>query len=315
MMWFKHDRLVGAFALSAMVVLMTEAFLVVVAKTQARHAWAELDVKRQERDALQRQSPAPSDEMRETIVREIAVATEHLTAERTQMFGVSLALPLAGPPAATPIDAYFQITDFIESSRERAVSNGITIKPGERFGFSSHSRVGPDAEMLPVVLRQCAAMRRLLEILVEVRPVALLSVQRERPAIVNQRAQQNSMLAIESRSPGSVGKAEDPGDFFDLAPVISVGWPGRVRTTAFKIEFSGQSPVLRNFLSRLASDSVPFVARTVEVELLAQAPAIANAPLTALSPDSEIVVKQNVSRFRVIVELITDLNEQGSPPS
>ncbi len=165
-----------------------------------------------------------------------------------------------------------------------------------------------------MVLRQRAALQYLIGMLIEARPITLLSVQRERPATVRQRTLRDQPSA-ESNAHRSTAKGEEPADFFDIAPATSLRIPGRVGTEGFKLEFSGQTRVLRDFLNGLVADSAPFVVRSIEADPLASsATSVAGMP-AARATDSIVIVAAGVSRFKIVVELVTLFDETGEPQS
>ena len=88
-----------------------------------------------------------------------------------------------------------------------------------------------------------------------------------------------------------------------LDRALSVRRPGEVETVAFRVEFSGQTATLRNFLTALAALPQPFLVRSVEVEPL-PVPVAPAAPVAG-APEAPVpLVRQNLSRFAVIVESV-----------
>src|SRR5207245_42405 len=105
-------------------------------------------------------------------------------------------------------------------------------------------------------------------------PRALLSVQRERPLTAAQRALRHQ--PSRSGAPGVLpvqGAGGAPADFFDPDPQLSVRQPGWIDSEAFRLEFTGPTPVLRDFLNTLATYRLPLIVSSVEVE-----PAAADEP-------------------------------------
>ncbi len=247
---------------------------------QMKHEW----------DWLARQAPALSPENAAAITADVAAAG-HVVAElRAALQGTDTSL--FAPPPAKPMDAFFALANFVEKLRLRAAQAQVVLKPDERFGFAAHANEGPVAEQVAVVQLQWLAAQYLVEMLLESRPLALLSVRRERP-------------------PG-VGSRESAEDFFVMDSPLSRPQPGHVETAAFQLEFTGQTAALRNFLNSLASFRVPAVVRNVEVEPLATDPLSQTAatPINARAPVP--LVRQNISKFAVTVELILSTNNAES---
>jgi hypothetical protein len=183
---------------------------------------------------------------------------------------------------AKPIDAFFELAGFIEQLRTRAGQAQVVLKPDERFGFATHTNEGPAAEQIAAVHRQRLATQYLVETLLEARPLALLAMRRERPVA------------------GARDSRDRAEDFFELERPLSLRLPGQVETGAFRLEFTGQTAALRNFLNSLASYRQPVVVRSVEVEPLAAIPTA--GPVAAGAPVP--LVRQSLSKFAVTVEFV-----------
>lgn len=255
-------------------------------RVAAGRALASLEQKKQERDWLARQSPALNPENEAAIAADLA-ATNRLLAElRASLQGKDPTV-FATPAPAKSIDAFFALADFVEKLRTRAAQAQVPLKPDERFGFATHMNEGPVVGQLPAVHRQQLATQYLVETLLESRPLALLAVRRERPDAGGPRV--------------SGDRAED---FFVLDPAMSIRQPGQVDSVALRVEFTGQTAALRNFLNSLATFRQPVVVRSVEVEPLATAAysGTTTQPATAGSPVP--LVRQSLSKFAVTVEFV-----------
>ncbi len=244
----------------------------------ATQAVAALEQKKQERDRLVRQSPALSPGNEAAITADLA-ATERVLAEMQQVLQGKEAGLLAAPAPGQSIDAFFALADFIGQLRVRAAQAQVGLKPDERFGFATHTHEGPAVGQLATVHRQRLGAQYLVETLLESHPRALLAVRRERPL-----------------ADGPSGSAED---FFELARPLSLREPGQVEGEAFRLEFTGQTAALRNFLNSLASFRQPVVVRSVEVEPLA----VAAPSVASVTPGLPVpLVKPGLSKFTVVVE-------------
>jgi hypothetical protein len=289
--------------------LLAEAWLWRDARRQADRALAGLELKKQERDSLARQTPALSAANEQAIVQDLSQAAKVLAGLRTALQPRDEKSP-ANPPLTEPLDAFFSITSFVEKTRTLAARAQVLLRPEERFGFSAHANEGPEKELVPAVIRQLRHAQYLVEALLEARPQALLAVQRERPLTATQRSQRNQSGAPVG-SAAATGGGPTP-DFFELAAQSSLRVPGRVESEAFRFEFTGQTPALRAFLNTLAAGPLPVIVRKVEVERLPMESA-AGGPLPAGAPVP--LVAQNLSKFAVVVECVELLPapERSSP--
>ena len=293
MNWLTRNSILAAVLILVMALLGTEAWLWKRGRQAAARALVVLAQKQQERDRLARQSPALSEANEQSITRDLAALQQQLAALRSALQGRETKLP-ADPPPAKAIDLFFDLAGFMEKTRTLATRAQVVVRPDERFGFATHAYEGPDSELVPAVWRQRVVGQYLVETLIEAHPHALLSVQRERPLTVAQRAARNQL------PPASTGG--QPADFFELDPQLSVRAPGGVDSDAFRLEFTGQTPALRAFLNGLASFRLPVLVRSVEVQpLAAEAPGV-DAPQAAAG--AVPLVSPGPSKFSVVVEFI-----------
>lgn len=306
MEWLKRNSLFGAVLFIAALLAM-EGSLWARHRAQARRALAVLERKAEERDRLARQSPAPTIENERAIARDLADAQKMLAAwwaARREREG--------GAPVAPPervVDFFFDLAAFVEKTRALAAHAGVSMKPDERFGFATHAKEGPAAELVPAVFRQRMVAQQLLEALLGARPQSLLAVQRERPLSAAQRDLRH--LSPSDEVPALTGGK--PEDFFALDPALSVRVPGQVDSDAFRVEFTGQTPALREFLNSLVRLTPPVIIRSVEVEPLAgEMPD--KMPAASTGTPAPLVAR-NVSRFAVVVEAIRPADPAGEPES
>jgi hypothetical protein len=198
----------------------------------------------------------------------------------------------------SPPEAYFEIATFIEKMRTRAAAAKVTLKPDEYFGFTRHAREGPAAELVPVVLRQRSKLEGLLQALLESRPLALLRVQRQQPMAA---APDHHTVPIRPNQ----AKTEwaGAGDYFDYPDTLALALPADWRSQAFRLEFTGQTQVLRSFLNKLAAGGHPVFVRSVEVAPLDEEKSVAGSGLVSGNASVPLVA-HNLSRFTVIVETV-----------
>jgi len=278
--WFTSALVLG------LVLIIGEVWGLRELRAAAGRAVAALEQKKQERDWLARQSPALNAENEAAIVADLAATNRLLTELRASLQGREPTL-FAPPAPAKSIDAFFELANFVEKLRTRAAQAQVALKPDERFGFATHANEGPVVAQLPIVHRQQLATQYLVETLLESRPLALLDVRRERP---------------DAGGPRVSGDRAD--DFFMLDPAMSIRQPGQVDSVALRVEFTGQTAALRNFLNSLAAFRQPVVVRSVEVEPLATAANSSATAQTATAGSPVPLVRQSLSKFAVTVEFV-----------
>ena len=311
MNWFKRNPLLGTVLLLCAAAAATEGWMLQRTRQKAARSVAVLAQKRQERDWLARQTPAPSEANEQAIAQELAAAGKSLAELRAALQPREPKTSPASTPAK-PIDAYFDIAAFVEETRNLAGRAQVMIRPDERFGFAAHMNEGPESDLVPAVFRQRLAAKRLVDALLEARPRVLVGVQRERPQTAAQRAQRNQSDQSAPAADNVVASAAAAGDFFEFPARNSLRVPGRVESEVFRLEFTGQTPALRAFLNNLANFPIPVVVRRVEVEpLLAESTsAVATPAVGAPVP----LVAQNLSKFAVVVECVELLAAERPAP-
>jgi hypothetical protein len=186
--------------------------------------------------------------------RTLAVLQSDLTMRNTAIAG------WAGVPVpADRWEAFLDLSEFVERTRERAARAGVGLKLDERFGFSAYATEGPETGMIPAVFRQRLVVEALMEGLLDAKPLRLLSIQRELPL------PSGAPPSAPSRMPAARTGAR-PADLFAMEPRLSSRGPGVADATAFRLVFVGTTGVLRRFLNRLSRLELPVVVRCVEVE-------------------------------------------------
>jgi hypothetical protein len=164
-----------------------------------------------------------------------------------------------------------------------AAAAGVVVKPDEYFGFETYAREGPIFPSAEKVREQSRVGEMVLGCLFQAKPERLLGVKRERV------------------EPSAVGGNHQVTDYFALAPGLSLRRPDEIETVALRLEFRGETPVLRDFLNALARAPELLVVRSVEVTTPEQK-AAGNA---GRSGDSTgFVAGPKPSQFAVIVEAV-----------
>ena len=256
--------------------LGVEVWLLLRESKLADRATSVLSRKIAEREWFAKQSPALTEESEQAIAADLVHAGQALAVLRATLQGPEAGWFNTHPPAK-PLDAFFDLAGFVEKTRHAAAQARVGFAPDEHFGFATYSTEGPAPELLPGVYRQRLVAQRLVDALIVARPLALLGFQREAPAVLVEK--------------------NIAADYFFLNPALSLRQPGQLDTLAFRVEFSGQTATLRDFLNRIAGVSQPFIVRSVEIEPL---PAV-----NSVTPSTAIpLVRQNFSKFTVLVEFI-----------
>lgn len=273
--------------------LASEGWVLRKSYLAAARAWIAVEQKKQERDWLARQSPALSAENEAALATDLASGFQLLAELRPALQGNEPSL-FESPPPTKSIDAFFELASFIDKLRTRAAQAQVVLKPDECFGFATHANEGPLVEHIAVVHRQRLVTQYLVEALLESRPLALLAVRRERP-----------------RADGPSDQRDRAEDFFELDRPLSLRQPGQMESESFRLEFTGQTTALRNFLNNLAALRQPVVVRSVEVEPVATDLAATSAAVGSPVP----LVGQSLSKFTVTGEfaLLADSAVTATP--
>jgi hypothetical protein len=261
-------------------VLAAEAAWLRHEQKAARRGQAALRRELRERDRLLAQAPALDAENEQAIAADLE-RTRRARAEERAGWPCSEAGHGAETAPTRTTEAFFDLARFVERTRAAAGAANVALRPDERFGFAGYANEGPPAEILPQIHRQRVVSELIVACLLAAHPPALLAWRRE---------------AVGAVPPAARNQVED---YFFMDRTLSVRRPGDVETTAFQVEFSGQTATLRNFLTGLADFPAALLVRSVEVEPLpaAHPTGAANAPGGA-GP----LVRPNLSKFSVVVE-------------
>ncbi len=193
---------------------------------------------------------------------------------------------------ATRTEAFLELNEFVGEFRDRARVQGVTIRPGECFGFASYTRTGPESELYSAVHRQRVVIQHLLAALLELRPMEIIAVQRERPR-------------VRPEAESGAGFGDSAEDYFEMDTARSTTTPGIAESIAIRLRFTGYTPVLRDFLNALRQDDLPLLVRSVEVKPAAK-PALAGAETAAIQP----MFAPQVMQFTVTIEHVRLLAEE-----
>ncbi len=277
--------------------LVAEGWGLQQTRERARRALTALTESRQEWSRQARLSPAPTVENERALELDLETVAAELTIARAAWAGAAAATTSSG-------DAYFDLAAFREEIRVLAARAQVATRAQEGFGFASHLHQGPAAELAPAVSRQRAVLHYLITTLIAAHPRALLAVRRERPRPEAERLQRRLPQGPRPSGSGSFLIPDQPEDYFEWTDQQSLRVPGQIAGDAFRLEFSGPTSVLRDFLNRLAAGDWPIVVRRVEAGPV-EAPDAGLAPGPRTAPEGPApLLKRNLTRFTVVAEFI-----------
>ncbi len=304
-----------------------QAWLIFTQSGQIRKERALIDQKKQTLQAFAFQTPFPSRDNLATVEAaraEVEKVREDIRGELRSTSDVAQKIASAVVPA-TPTDAYFDLSYYVERMRAAAEAAPVRITLDTRFGFSDYVKTGPELELIPAVFLQRQYAEYLLTALIAAQPAEFVGLQRERPLTAEEKRLQEEAIAA-GQTPTSFDSGST-GDFFTIDPRTSARVPGFVDSQPFRITFVGYTSALRNFLNELATFKLPVVVRSVEVEALnrdgsgqivtprpAAAPTVfdANGQSVAVIEEQPLVVPTE-SRFTVTVEIVSLVDKNLAP--
>ena len=194
-----------------------------------------------------------------------------------------LARSEAGLLAEVPVpvsrtEACAALAGMAHRLRELAVARGIAVAPEEGFGFAEFAQAGPEPGRLVEVHRESLVVTAVMRLLIAAEPAEIRMVRRGKE--VN----------------AADGLAGTGG--FGLSPDRSLRVDGLAGSTVVRVEFTGRTGVLRDFLDDLArSEFLPAV-RSVEVKPIQRA-----APASANDSDATWVASE-LMEFAVTLECV-----------
>ena len=293
--------------------LVAEGWLWHRGQLDALRADALLAQRRVERARLAGHSPAPTPENEREVQQARSQLEAHL-ADRRATLRVDAGGASTATPMVTSADAYFALADFVARTRALSAREHVMLRPNECFGFAAYAHQGPTPALIAPVLWQRSIIDSLLSELISAHPLALVSAQRERPRLASERSRRKAMAA--GQSPGSKNdRVDDAGlteDCFRFDGPLALRTLGVVDSEAFRLEFTGRTEVLRDFLNRMAILPRPVLVREVQVEPVADVTKGAAAISRGVAGTGATTA---VSRFAVFVELLEPFEvQEGAPP-
>lgn len=305
------------------------AVLVLLAVATAGQAWLyysqtsklgkisrEITKKQQVLNAFSAQDPFPSKTNLDAIDADLA-QLDKTRADIRELLRANSEVAVKIASATTPgtsTDAYFDIANFVESMRKATQQAGIAGGETNRFGFNTYASTGPERDLIAPVFKQRQHIEYLVNALIKASPAEIISVQRERPLTPNQTKQ---LAAGQSATVLPVDNNNK--DYFIIDSRTSARVPGFVSTSAYRLNFKGNTLVLRSLLNQLALFELPIVVRSVEVEPISKTgpnappppPANTLASLFGSAPDQKTkeaekpLVEKLDSRFTVTIEFVS----------
>ena len=292
------------------------------AHRDATRSQARLQQRYREFGRLGADDPAASAERAAIIEQDLARATIAWHAMQRELKAPDgIASRWSNQPAPDDrLEAFVDLSAFIERTRAHAAAVGVEIREDESFGFSSYATEGPAPGLISAVFRQRLAAEVMIDALLECRPDRLVAIQREAPLGAGDAKDDRTARAVPVPPGGRTA------DFFSAEPRLSSRVPGVADAMAFRLIFVGSTGVLRSLLNRLSCGDLPVVVRRVEVEpasgsggLAADAARVGNPPaLRSPTPVIEeaggaiAVASPALSKFTVTVDFI-ELVARGEP--
>jgi hypothetical protein len=153
-----------------------------------------------------------------------------------------------------------KLQSYIASLKALAAANNVKLGSDEAFGFAKYATRAeqPPTEMIPELNLQRQVLDYIVSKLIETRPTAILSVERE--------FVENANEPVDARNRNR-SRTDDPDDdVFTIQELVTARSNEFIDTSAFRLVFTGRTDVLRGFINRLGRFELPLIVRSVEVE-------------------------------------------------
>lgn len=267
-MWFRKNPLFATALTLCVLVALAELGLIYERFAASRDAAKKLEQRKADLQGMAGLTPPPTRDVATAIEADLARAQTALASMQNELKGRGPAaerIRNAKVPAART-DAYFDLLQFVERTRELARKHDVIVRPeAARFGFNFYATEGPEVDRIEPVFQQRQIAQYLIEALIEARPRALLSVRRER-TLTKAEKEARAQAAANGEPAPEADLSEEGLDYFTIDPRMSARVAGFVDTVAFRLVFVGQTAALRTFLNRLATFDLPVLVREVEIE-------------------------------------------------
>lgn len=296
-------------------ILGASAFALLILGGSAGFAWSalqerngaveELQKRSKDFDRLRSLTPAPTEEGRKQLEQQEKAARN----SANKLFAAlgAMNIPLE---KIQPQDFQTALNSKTQSFAARAAKNRVTIPRGAResepfsMDFDEFIKKVPSEERAPVVNRQLIAADRLLNTLLDSKPLALVSFKIERKEEPKEPVKEAKETKVDAKS-GKPSQAQPP--------VRVLGAVG------FDLKFTATPDSLRDFLNALTRDKKAFfVVRRLKITTLSkegvpmQAPSKVTAaapvdPSAAGQPQATTVAQYILGDEHVEVEMRVDL--------
>lgn len=299
MNWYRKNPIFATALTVCGLLVLGEGWLIYDRFDASRQADKKLLQKQAELLAMRDLVPLPTRPIATAIEADLDRAQRAVAAMQAELKGRGPSaerLATAKPPTART-EAYFDLATFVEKTRELARKHDVEVRPdASRFGFALYANEGPKEDRIPAVFHQRQIIQYMVEALIEARPRAIFSVQREHALNKTEKeafaAAQAAAAAVAAGgaapepppepAPGTSSPPEpESPDIFAVDPRVTARAAGYLDTTPVRFVFTGQTSVLRTFLNKLASFELPVLVREVEVDRASAEESAAIAPLPA----------------------------------
>lgn len=326
MAFLKKYPIFTALLVVLLLIFAAQIYLFSTLSTRADAARIAADRSARNLESYLQMSPAPTAanlELAENNVKELGRELR----QRIQTVRGQIDSAVGQDVPASASDLLFEIQSFVDRYNALARAPGDDIDPIQlpaNFGFSFRNLIDggvpPEDAQIPGLWKQKEIIQYLMDSLYASGPISITAVERE--LLVQPSPGQEDTRPRRTQPTERSGRPTartTPQGIFAINPLISARVPGAVETMAFRIQFTGYTSALRDFLVQLSSFELPIVVRSVEV---------APAPATATRRDDDVfggifgtqrpqpeaagvedrarrpVVVDNVSRFTIVVEFI-----------
>lgn len=246
---FKKNPVFCILCIVAVLVFAGGTTLVVLESGKLAKSKKQVEKVERQIEGLLQANPAPTVENMEAAEQNVKALNAKLLNIREELQrGGSLSLSTDGSRVMSGLQKYISTYRKRMSSHVNAdeVKAPIVVPAEFAFGFDPYlkeSRIDDDAVIVPALDKQRQVLSYILDQLIAADPVGIQAVERE-------------LL-----KPGS----DDDGGFV-ISPALTARVPDAIDTLAFRVTFTGYTPVLRKFLNNLAQFELPVVVRSVEVK-------------------------------------------------
>lgn len=203
-------------------------------------------------------------------------------------------------------EAFFDLASFVERTREKVVRAGVAVSQREYFGFAEFEREGPEVELIAITFRQRLILERILDLLLQARPLRLIEVRRSHSSASAQSSagQVGSARRDDGARPPGAGRAAL--ELFSDPALAKQRIPVAANTLEFRISFAGDTGSLRAFVNGLCDLRWPLVLQSVLVEPESK-PGVDRRTMSGaaqFADERSVIVRRTVSKFTVALGFV-----------